>query len=221
MNNRIYAVNGKSPVHKCGQGIYSLRKQIGKKTSDNIESQKEYGEHNKQEYGYCGILARQNLIYPHASSVFLAFMTFDNGFFNDIFNKNITHIGKRLVAVKVRFTLHFDDAVFYHLALVFVKPEFVRQSRIALDELCCAEARRNSLCVRMVLYEVSHGVNAAVNRARTAKVRHGGANFVLCRFDHLINKFRNPFSFCGAYRNDRNTERGAHRHNVHRAAVCA
>ena len=68
---------------------------------------------------------------------------------------------------------------------------------------------------------MSHGVNAAVNRARTAKVRHGGANFVLCRFDHLINKFRNPFSFCGAYRNDRNTERGAHRHNVHRAAVCA
>ena len=222
MDDGVQAVIGKSFVGNARKRGDSEFQKVGKVFPDDVEGKEEHEEKNSEKYRDSRIFPRENFIYFHRAGVTFAFVAFDDGICHHVFDKRITHVGKRGVSVKPRFVFHLHDAVFDKFALVLVESELIRHIVAALDEFCRTEPRRNAEFFCVVLDEVDYCVHAAVyGRIFRTEIVFLRFNPVFRRVDCLVDKFGNAFAFRRAYRNNGYAERVAHFLNVYASAVFA
>ena len=185
-----------------------------------MKRQVEHEEHHEQEHRKRRILARQNAVEPYAAAVFFAFVATHNGMLHNAFDKGVTHVCERFVAVKARLCFHLDDAVLKQFFFVLIQFQTLHERFVTLDELCGAKTRADAEPTRVILDDVRGGVDAAMYRTVRAEVKHSGADLVLGGGDHLIDQLGNAFALCRADGDDRDAQLLAHAFDVHGAAVC-
>ena len=144
MYNGVDSIGGQPRIDESGEFIYSEAQPIGERGADNIESQPKYEAHNADEHRNGGIFAGQDAVELHAAAVLLALAAFDDRALDYFFYEFVAHFGERGVSVEPGIVLHLDYAVVKQIALVAVEFELVRHIVAALNELCCAEAARQT-----------------------------------------------------------------------------
>ena len=222
MYNGVDSIGGQTRIDESGEFIYSEAQPIGERGADNIESQPEHEAHHADEHRDGGIFAGQDAVELHAAAVFLALMAFDDRAFDNFFYKIIAHFGERGVSVKPGIVLHLNYAVVEQIALVAVEFELVRHIVAALNELCRAEAARQTETRGVVLDKMHYSVDAAVDgRSVGAEVPYFRQGFAFCDLQSLIDKFGHALALCRAYRHNGNTECVAHLLDIYCAAVRA
>ena len=144
MYNGVDSIGGQPRIDESGEFIYSEAQPVGEGGAYNIEGQPKHETHNAYEHGNGGVFAGQNAVELHAAAVLLALVAFDDRAFDDFLYEVIAHFGERGVSVESGIVLHLNYAVVKQIALVAVEFELVRHIVAALNELCRAEAARQT-----------------------------------------------------------------------------
>ena len=222
MYNGVDSIGGQPRIDESGEFIYSEAQPVGERGADNIESQPKHETHNAYEHGNGGVFAGQDTVELHAAAVFLALVAFDDRALDYFFYEFVAHFGERGVSVKPGIVLHLDYAVVEQIALVAVEFELVRHIVAALNELCRAEAARQTEARGVVFDKMHYSVDASVDgRTVGAEVPDLRQSFALCDLQSLVNKLGHTLALCRTYRHNGNTERVAHLLDIYCAAVRA
>ena len=150
----------------------------------------------------------------------LALVALDHGEGHHLFNKGVAHVGQSGVPVKAGLVFHLHDAVLDQLDLVLVQLQPLYNIRVVLNELRRAEPGGYAQLVGVVLDQVDHRVDAAVDRgAIGAEVRDPGQGLFPGGGDGLVDEFRDALALGCADGHHGNTQGLAHFLHIHRAAV--
>ena len=150
----------------------------------------------------------------------LALVALDHGEGHHLFNKGVAHVGQSGVPVKAGLVFHLHDAVLDQLDLVLVQLQPLYNIRVVINELRRAEAGGYAQLVGVVLDQVDHRVDAAVDRGGIgAEVSDSGQGLFPGGGDGLINELRDALPFCGADGHHGDPQSLAHFLHVHGAAV--
>ena len=164
MYHRVDRVFTQRPVHHKGEPVNSKAQKIGKAGADHVEGQIKHQKHHREEHGESGIFAGQHPVDLHGAQMLPALMALDHRDGHHLFNKGVAHIRQGCVAVEPGLVLHLHDTVLDQLPLVPIQLKLIGHVGIVLNELCGAEAGGDPQLVRVILNQVDHRVDAAVDR---------------------------------------------------------
>ena len=125
----------------------------------------------------------------------LALVCLHHAFRADLLNEIVPHIRQRGVPIQPGFMLHFNDGVLYQFLLVLTQRQRVKEILLALNQLHGAEPAGNIDPLRVILDDMAHRVNAAVNRAVRAEILHFGP-YLLCSYlNQRVHQLGNALIF--------------------------
>ena len=220
MYHRVDAVGRQPPVNQTADGVNPQAQPVGEGRPDHIEGQVEDQQHDPQKHRDSRILAGENLIHLHRAPVLLALVALHHGLFHRALNKAVAHVRQGGVSIQAGFRLHLQDAVLQQLLLVLVQAQHVRHIRVALNQLGGAEPGGDAQLLRVILNQMHHRVDAAVNRgAVIAEVVNPRQHPVFRHGHSLVDQLGDALSLGRHNRHHRHAQGPAQPLDVHRAAV--
>ena len=137
----------------------------------------------------------------------------------DLLDEVVAHIGQCRIPVQTGIVLHFYDGMLNEFLLVLAEAKFFRKFLLAFDELGGCKAPGNTGPLGVVLDDMTHGMDAPVDRAVRAEILHRRENFLLSRVPQHVHQLGNAFIFGGADGHHRYADGLGHFLHVHAAAV--
>ena len=164
VDHRVDGIAGQGLIHQPGQRVDPQREQVGQKGADGPEGHPEDQRQDADEAGQRRIFAGQDLVDGHAALVFPAFGRVHHRFGAQLFDEGKAHVRQRGLPVQAALGLHLGDGMFQQILFVLVQAQRFQDQRVPFHQFGGGEARRQSRSLGVVLDQMDHRMDAAVNR---------------------------------------------------------
>ena len=219
MYHGIEAVGRERAIDQRGQRVDAHGEQVAQEFADDVERQIEDQKHDPEENGDGRVFAGQDAVELAAAQMLAALARLDDGLLHGVFNKAVAHIRQRGVPVKAALLLHLHDGVLDQLQFIRVEVQLVRDLLVALDELRRGKADADAGCLREILDDMAHGVDAAVDGALWAEVVDGGLLPLLRSADGAFDQLLHALAVGRADGRDGHAQKLRQKRRIDRAAV--
>ena len=183
------------------EDIDACFEQTLKERSDQEEGQIEDQRHDADEDGDAGVFSGQDLIDLLTADVFLTLVRFYDAGVTDFLNEIKAHVRDGGAVVHAALLLHLKDDVGEHFLLVRIEIQSLGDELVALDQLAGGKADGQFRAGGVVLDQVAHGMDRAMNRSAVvlgpAEVLPGRLFLIFCDVDGVVNELVDAFIFCG------------------------
>ena len=144
---------------------YAARQQVLQKRADDIKREPEDDAHDADKCRNTRIFSGQEPVDPVGALLLLADMRLHDAFADQLLDEIKTHIRDGRRAVKPALLLHLTDDVRDHFLLILLELQRIDNPLIALNDLRRRKPLRNPGCLRVVLNQMRHSVQTAMNGA--------------------------------------------------------
>ena len=223
MQHIIHARIGQRAVRQHGQLIDARLQEILEKGADHIEGQEADQPHDADKDGDCRIFPGQHPVELPASRLFPAFLRLLHTGGTDPGNEGKAHIRDGGASVKAPLLFHLQRDMLQRFLFVFIDAELVDDQRIPFDCLAGGKAYRKACLFRMVLNQVNHRVQTAVDGAAVfvfiTEILSLRLFLIPGDVERMIDQLAHALVLCRRNRHDRHPEHRLHGVYIHRAAV--